>query len=309
MILHYYDKSSKENIDVKRLLKFDLSNVKINLEQYMDGKRADIVVIIDEIKTTITIENKTNTWEHDEQTVFYYNWIKRKYSNYNNTFFYLHPDYNLSSPSSTEFYDIKYSEFNKLISESNDVIITDLKNHIKQKLENNKMEFEEYEKIIIDNFQEYRNIIDIAKQKINTKKNNIVEQINNHLKLFIISNDKEFEKPTNQLFYQTCLENGTLGSYRLYRPEWYFKDNDNEYYFYVEIKFANKNNPFENITFQQTIKGYNESKKIIRNFINTHSPKIKLKEDSDPYFVIDKTEFDSTNLNWNTIEWEEKINS
>ena len=73
-LLELYFKKFPQKLKSNDYLNFDLSQIDIELEKSMDGRRADVFVKINNIDnpnipiSTITIENKTDTSEHGNQT-------------------------------------------------------------------------------------------------------------------------------------------------------------------------------------------------------------------------------------------------
>lgn len=300
----------------KTITDFDLTDISINTEKYMGYGRADIFIEIppkenDRAGITITIENKINTWEHDNQTKIYFDWVQKNYSEYYNVYYFLRPDYNKSDISCDKFLDIRYSEFREMISETDNPIICDLKNHIKQKLEVSEMSFSSYEKEIVENYKGISNMLRNTLSKVNNRKDRIIEKIEHQMvREGIVSKSgiKEWKNSGSvsdeDILRERVNFSGGLGSYRLYRKKWYDED---KYYFYVEIKFHNDTEfPFY-ITFQETIKGYKYSKDTIFDFLK-NDIKVSPVEFSDPHFVILKEKFDScNNYSWDSQEWEEEF--
>lgn len=314
LIKLYYSKFDK-NKNINKLLDFDLSNISSSLEKRMGKKRADIFVEItndkDEVVTTITIENKTNTIEHSDQTVNYYNWVMDNFEHSNNLFFYLFPDYNESKSSSNKYYNLKYSILNEFITDIDDYIILDLKQHIKQRMEVDSMEINNNEKCLIDNFNSYSNIMELLSKKIVNKKQELIQAFNEKLgTLFYIIDWQEIDKVDKTDKPILCMENicnkkiGTT-SLRLYKSNWYVAD---KFYLYIEIKFHDTKvkGPFDRITFQQTVRKYN-------NFSNFDDWKDKngifqvSKESSSNYRVLNCKDFNCNEYNWDSEEWKNQF--
>jgi hypothetical protein len=318
-LLELYFKKFPQKLKSNDYLNFDLSQIDIELEKSMDGRRADVFVKINNIDnpnipiSTITIENKTDTSEHGNQTLDYYNWINNEYKETNNAFFYLYPNYNPSTSISNDFFDIDYSTFNNLITGSNDYIIRDLKTHIKQRMINYSMNINNEEKEIIEHYKDYFDALNDLSIKIKEKKNEIVKDFVSSLNkngYIVIADD---EKVLNNELIIENVKNKNLGttSFRLYKYSWYSKNN---FYLYLEIKFFdNTSSPFELITFQQTIKSYErKSQDIIKEFYYNYC-KNKYYNDKSPYcetfnkyYVLNKLPFkNNKSFSWNTKEWDE----
>ena len=318
-LLELYFKKIPQKLKSNDYLNFDLSQIDIELEKSMDGRRADVFVKINNIDnpnipiSTITIENKTDTSEHGNQTLDYYNWINNEYKETNNAFFYLYPNYNPSTSISNDFFDIDYSTFNNLITGSNDYIIRDLKTHIKQRMINYSMNINNEEKEIIEHYKDYFDALNDLSIKIKEKKNEIVKDFVSSLNkngYIVIADD---EKVLNNELIIENVKNKNLGttSFRLYKYSWYSKNN---FYLYLEIKFFdNTSSPFELITFQQTIKSYErKSQDIIKEFYYNYC-KNKYYNDKSPYcetfnkyYVLNKLPFkNNKSFSWNTKEWDE----
>ncbi len=317
-LLELYFKKFPQKLKSNDYLNFDLSQIDIELEKSMDGRRADVFVKINNIDnpnipiSTITIENKTDTSEHGNQTLDYYNWINNEYEEANNAFFYLYPNYNPSTSISNDFFDVDYSTFNDLITGSNDYIIRDLKTHIKQRMINYSMNINNEEKEIIEHYKDYFDALNDLSEKIKEKKKDIVKAFVSSLNKngYIVIDDEE-KVHNNELIIEN-VKNKNLGttSFRLYKYSWYSKNN---FYLYLEIKFFdNTSSPFELITFQQTIKSYErKSQDIIKEFYYNYC-KNKYYNDKSPYcetfnkyYVLNKLPFkNNKSFSWNTDEWD-----
>lgn len=314
LIKLYYSKFDA-NKNIKELLNFDLSNISSSLEKRMGKKRADIFVEItndkNEVVTTITIENKMNTVEHSDQTINYYNWVMDNFEHSNNLFFYLFPDYNGSKASSNKYYNLKYSVLNEFISDIDDYIILDLKQHIKQRMEVDSMEINSSEKHLIDNFNSYSSLIEYLSKKIVNKKQNLIKAFNEKLgELFYIVDWQEIDKLDKVDKPILCMENifnkkiGTR-SLRLYKNNWYV---ENKFYLYIEIKFHDTNikGPFDRITFQQTVKKYNGFSDF-DNWKDENAIIEVQKESSSNYHVLNCKDFICKEDDWNSEEWKNQF--
>ena len=229
-------------------------------EKYMGGSRADIFVEIPDEKITVTIENKTDTWEHDDQTWAYYNWVEKKYPEHTNYFFYLCPNYNPSTSSCEAYKIITYADLADLIPDgTDDPIIRDLKNHSILKLGVNNMELNNYDIEVIKHYDELTKILSEAKQHILSYQTAAIEEIENSLKRTYRlypwkkgDEEKNKEQIQNTLLIETDPASGIISSYRLHKPEWYKQD---LYYFYVEILFVHNKNygDIRGIRYQRTL--------------------------------------------------------
>lgn len=320
-LLELYFKKFPQKLKSNDYLNFDLSQIDIELEKSMDGRRADVFVKINDIDnpniliSTITIENKTDTSEHGNQTLDYYNWINNEYKEANNAFFYLYPNYNPSKSISNDFFDIDYSTFNNLITSSNDddYIIRDLKTHIEQRMINYSMNINNEEKEIIEYYKDYFDALNDLSKKIKGKKDKIaIAFVSSLIENGYIVIDDDEKVHNNELIIEN-VKNKNLGttSFRLYKYSWYSKNN---FYLYLEIKFSdNTSSPFELITFQQTIKCYeSKSRDIIKEFYYNYC-KNKYNNDKNPccetinkHYVLNKQTFKNIkSFSWNTDEWDE----
>ena len=76
----------------------------------------DLVVEVDFGKKIlpVIIENKVNSFEHNDQTIDYYQWAEKEYSDKNRycdaVYVFLTPDYNTSVPKSDKFLLLKYQD-------------------------------------------------------------------------------------------------------------------------------------------------------------------------------------------------------
>lgn len=303
-LLKYYfdelDLEKNENFD------FDLSQVQVELEKGMDGRRADLLIKIansDKMDWTITIENKTNTAEHDEQTKDYQKWVNNNFKNSYNAFLYLVPDYNDSKPSSKSFKRITYSELNRIIENDDDYIIRDLKTHIKQRLEKNNMEILDNEKILIDDYFKFSTVLDELALKAKKRKNDLIDGFKTKLiseKIRVVSEGNNVD--SDDLIIENIGARSVLGtsSYRLYKASWW---EQRKYYLYLEIKFSNTiNGPFDLITFQQTIMSYSgNSDSIVKKYYIDN--RTNNNEKINRYYVLNKEEFTTESNDWNKDEW------
>ncbi len=238
-----------------------LGDPTVEYEKYMDGSRADIFIVIPDGKITVTIENKTDTWEHDDQTRAYYDWVEKEYPKYTNYFFYLCPNYNPSTPSCKAYKTVTYAALADMIpKDTDDPIIRDLKKHSEDKLGVNNMGLKNYDIKVIKHYDELTKILSEAKQHIADYQNAAIEEIKEKLmsdyRFYWWKDWDEVENKDqipNPLLIETDPARGIISSYRLYKPEWYERD---LYYFYVEILFVHEKNygDIRGIRYQRTLK-------------------------------------------------------
>lgn len=236
----------------------------VKCEQVMLNGRADIFITGKDRcgkPCTLTIENKIDTWEHDEQTQTYYEYIRRFYGKgWINAFLFLKPDYNLSQPSCEKFHCITYSELFALIdNNSEDLFIHDFCNHIKNKLSDGDVIFMELDSLVLKHYEQLNRIIGDVSRKFENFKAQLFQEIccDNRVAGLDIK-DYIFKRSVNQTYTnKDNNEDSTLRVYvksdklQIYRDKWYYKPEALEcgYYFYVELKF-NDNSP-NNIVFQK----------------------------------------------------------
>ena len=216
-------------------------------EKAVPSGRIDIFVEAEDetgCKYTLTIENKVNSWEHDDQTKKYYDFVNTNYPKRKNAFYYLKPFYNQSNCSCDKFVQITYKNLYQMIETCNDNIIVDFKKHIKEYFCEKELKMNEAEKAVLKHYSEMKDLMYRAETVYNLEKNKIFE---------ILKQEFISDKDT----WGSQMEGGSC---RLYRKKWWSgeKENDYEkYYFYVELYFVN-NTP-EEIVVQGTIKRYGQS--------------------------------------------------
>ena len=257
-LLKRYETEAKASIHSDEV---DISSRKIICEKNMDGRRADIFIELENPKITITLENKTNTEEHDDQTSFYYSWVSKSYEEYINIFFYLTPSYNSSRAGCRDYINIKYDDLSRMIPETaKDPIVKDLKRHSKEKLGVKNMVLKDYVIDIIKNYDTVMKIISEAKSEIKAYQIEAIQQIKDKLgNRFEFIDWKKYDKKqhTDKTLLVECKETGgVIHSYRLYKPYWY---EEMQYYFYVEILFhyningENSYGDIRGIKYQRTL--------------------------------------------------------
>ena len=89
--------------------------VKIYLEKYAYGKRIDILIEVVG-KFVITIENKINSFEHDNQTDYYYDFCEKYYAKYDlKKYVFLKPHYNRIKPINENFDIVTYDDIIEIL--------------------------------------------------------------------------------------------------------------------------------------------------------------------------------------------------
>ena len=297
----------------------------VECEKSMLNGRADVFVVAtfnNEIYT-LTIENKIYTWEHNEQTQTYYDFVSRNNKDGHNAYLFLKPYFNPSPVSCKEFKNIYYSNLIGMISETDDYRINDFKRHIEEFLTMKDIKFTEVDKEVLKNLTELREILNSTEDKLSTFKRLLFDKLcrnNAIVGLNYNPNDyKEKNKSDREIYWNTFYDNNELvveiadndTSFRIYKAkEWYKSTGINEdcYYFYVELKF-DENNP-QKILFQEVVKRYGKSDKNVvtefiksTNFGNIKNPKLK---DVRQWFVFSAKEFES-NHEPLSKEWQDDL--
>lgn len=314
-----YAKAKNRTCDMDR---FDFASANIRLEHGMDGKRADIFIEIPETKeqddrtdnyfinsvATITIENKTETREHGEQTFNYRKWVEDNYpKSCFNCFFFLRPHYNNGEAQDTAYYvNIFYSDIKNWLDYSENPIINDFKKHIELFLEAKEMEFNENEKRLIENYYAFKSLQSNLDSKIEEKMNRMVKGVEaglaqNGIQIADTHNNISPGVFIKKRYYDKDRRNF---AYHLFKPEWKCENSgETKYYFYVEIRFLNENHPFE-IAIQRTLKDYktnNSAQTTMMNFIRDNN--IPNNRDlHGQYHPIDPKIFNYDD--WSSNEWE-----
>lgn len=310
LVENYANKQSPQvDIDVSII-----KDITVFTEKNMGMGRADIFATLmaaDGRLITITIENKIYSYEHktDErfQTQVYCDWVIHhpQYAGAYNVFYYLKPDYNDSWASCTAFENITYAEILKMLSESNDPIIQDFKRHIEYALKGDDIVFDHAEKLLLDNYEAFEEIRAEASKKVKMYQDMLLQKVVDGLGQTIVDWRKMQAGQQPDLFCEKVHYGAGIGSYRLYRGEserkWY---QENEHYFYVEIKF--ENGCLNQIKFQCTLrddeKGKNEHK--VHQFLYSN-PDIRKVEVDGRYYVIEQKGF--AQEDWGTDAWEQQF--
>ncbi len=197
---------------------------------------------------TLTIENKVNSYEHDDQTETYYKYVTRNYRTYHNLFLFLAPTYNHSSCSCAHFKKMSYRQIHDLIS-TNDNVTREFQKHIRKFFSGEEQQMNKTDLEVLQNYDELKKIISHAQ----TTFENFQTHIFNALKCEIGS---EVD------VWRTQIKGG---SYRYYKNFWWNDSKkDKKFYFYAELYYTN-NSPRE-IYVQSTIKKYSKTS-VIDKFI------------------------------------------
>lgn len=185
---------------------------------------------------TITIENKIKTGGHETsnkqmQTEEYFDYISNQYNNCYNVFYYLTPETNESIPKSECFVKITYIELLDFISETQDPIITDFMRHARYYFGKEKVMLTERDFFLIEQYKNVMSQISDFEKQISKMKNEIADEINFEIEKKLGITIPEWSKGTNEtMYYEKENWNGKigLGSYRLYKPQWYPADTNNK---------------------------------------------------------------------------------
>ena len=247
LIKYYISKKETNNepLDLE-----NISQIKVKCEQATDNGRIDIFVQVKGAQRdiTITIENKIKTWEHNtkekSQTEEYAEFVNSYYQNSFNTFLYLTPDWNHSEPKSAAFAKITYSKLLELMSDTGDQIIDSFRKHIEIYLTEEMAMLTNTDEYLMRNYLDIKAVLDGFETRITNLKTDIAEAVNRRMEnLFNVTIPEWSEEIVKRmreddLYCEKVNENGKIGmgSYRLSRIKWY---KENEYYFYVEIRYDN----------------------------------------------------------------------
>lgn len=288
-LIEHYAKTKKESI--KTPLPGDLDNISsitVKPEKTTNYGRMDLFVIAKGAQrdVTITIENKIKTGEHETsnkqiQTEEYFDYISNQYNNCYNVFYYLTPETNESIPKSECFVKITYIELLDFISETQDPIITDFMRHARYYFGKEKVMLTERDFFLIEQYKNVMSQISDFEKQISKMKNEIADEINFEIEKKLGITIPEWPKGTNEtMYYEKENWNGKigLGSYRLYKPQWYEKGH---YYFYVEICFDD--GLLQNIYYQLTVKVYGtKNNNTMRNYFEKRALDLSF----HPYYLF-----------------------
>jgi hypothetical protein len=282
-----------------------IKNVSVYPEKTMGFGRADIFVSLtdaDNRLITLTIENKIYSHERMTgdrcQTQVYYDWVTTHYAAAFNIFFYLRPDFNYSCARCAAFENLTYTDLLEMLSPGDDIIIRDFATHIKCALGGGNMTFDSAEKLLLDNYRFFDEKRVEATRKVKAYQEMLIQKIVNQLDLVIVDWRKQQPEEKPDFLSEQVNYGAGIGSYRLYRADWY---KENEYYFYVEIKF--EYGCLNQIYFQATIRNDEKGKyeRRVHMFLD-ENPDISNIGQDDRYYVIEQQPFFSDQ--WDSVEWE-----
>lgn len=267
-------------------------------EKYMGNGRADVFIeLLDgkNVIATITIENKIYSSEHGNQTDKYFKWVNKhnKYIEACNTFFYLRPSFNCSVAGSDNYINLTYMDIVAMVENDetmkNDVIINDFIEHVRKYLGDNTMAFLDYEKEAYVHYKELSRILDETKKKICKIQENVFGKVEEELgkngyNVMDYMRSEETDNGQYVMYRQKVNSSCGVESYRLYKLQWY---KENEFYFYVEIKF--EEGRFDEIHCQPILKKYNKESDIDQ-FVKELVDKVdnKVAEIEKNYCIMDK---------------------
>ncbi|HRX13552.1 MAG TPA: PD-(D/E)XK nuclease family protein [Eubacteriales bacterium] len=222
--------------------------VKIYLEKYAYGKRIDILIEVVG-KFVITIENKINSFEHDNQTDYYYDFCEKYYAKYDlKKYVFLKPHYNRIKPINENFDIVTYDDIIEILkttengkNENYNIIAKDFIEHCRRYL---MKEIKISESDLL-----YLNNIDKITEAQNSYEN-IMDQIKSLVKA-------EIDESQNKSLKWQIADDGN--TYRIYSNDWW---QDRRFYLYSEVKY--NNNSLYDIECQITIKGYINSEWDLR---------------------------------------------
>ena len=262
-------------------------------EKSMGKGRADIFAIIKnngKIVATLTVENKIFSYEHDDQTQTYYNWVygQQEYKDaYINAFFYLRPSFNSSLAVCKQYKNITYADIKRLIGEG-DYITDDFKKHIDHYLGESTMDLTEKQLEIIENYEKLQSTIDEAAAIFATKKNGLIDRVKSAL------SEKDPE-----ILYDVAANSLGIYSLKLYKDKWYKKD---EYYFFAELSF--ENGKMDKVIFQKVAKEYpkKSTEKYLQDFLR--SDLIPIHSENGRMHIWGLVDKYDSSLSWTEEEWQ-----
>ena len=265
---------------------------KVSTEYYIyDDKRIDLLIEAkgDNEDYIIVIENKVDSYEHDNQCIRYYEYIESRFNNIPNRYYiYLKPSTNYSKPSCGSFKELTYDVLYDSIT-SDDKYILDFKNCIVRNYMKSKKN--ELEISILNNF-------DYFYSKVN--------ELNKEFENFLTKEvTKEIE---GEFSCKTEYYGNPHYSLRFYDSDGWSKIKENKdemYYFYIQIVCHNKN--LKEVKFIRTIKSYslNQSSKINR-FAKTIKCADKISSGNNIWYYVDIKEF-NTDKTILSSEWKKEL--
>lgn len=295
----FIEKAHKEKVslNVDNIPFVNIVVTNIRCEKVLPGGRIDIFVeAMDDSGRdyTLTIENKIDSGEHDEQTRRYFDYIERNYKKCINLFFFLKPEYNCSKCDCNEFITITYKELESFIEDKGDGKIADFKNHIKKYFVEVNMGNTDIE--ILRNYRDIKRVYEKAKTAYRTEQKKLNSYMLSHI-----------ERKFMGKWETQVVENE--GSYRFYKKEWWHddkKDSSNRCYFYVELLY--EDDCPDRICVRCCVKKYstaNES--IVIKFLNAN-PNFKFDViNNDDIIELYKMDFNPENCEINSEEWNDKL--
>ncbi len=245
------------------------SDISVKCEKAMNDGRADIFIEADEY--TLTIENKIRSWEHDDQTQIYFNYVNTNYPGKKNGFLFLKPNWNQSPCKCENFKTLTYEKLTEFLITDDEKII-DLKKHIeKYFIEEHRMS----ENLIAENYVEIKRIY----EEFNRFDNNA----RNYIKHYF----------TKEIVFLADQNEIRGSSYRILKNNW----GASNYYFYVEILV--ENNDLNAISVQGTV-WYRprEKNNPFANYLSSHkdvkeTAKVHVIGSSHAWFIPFKESFKS----------------
>lgn len=230
-------------------------------QKYMEEEgRADIFIIAETgqgNRCVVIIENKTDTVEHSNQTTKYARWAESHYSDHQKYLFFLKPDYNQGKAADKQYKIVNYSQLAPLLGGSKNVYIADLKRHIEKYLTEKEIKFMEHEKLVLENYNELKTILDSVERKLINGRRELIKKLQEDGTNGITGfqggtwKGKDNAKEDEIILWET----DSKMTFHFFKKEWYREDKanfGNEFYFYAEIKFID--NTGCNIVCQKTVR-------------------------------------------------------
>ena len=228
-------------LDYGQEKRITLRSCQVECEKCLPGGRIDIFLTARDtngLQYTLTIENKINSWEHNDQTQTYYRYITANYRQSRNTFLFLKPTYNQSPCKCPFFVPITYKELLPLISAC-DPVAEDFKRHIREYFTEKEIHVSECVKEVLKHYNEFREILAEAEKILVIVQRDIFQALRDE-----IIDTKEV--------WGTEISGG---SHRIFKKVWWHDGLPHEkYFFYSEIYFV-RDSPQE-IVVQSTVKRY-----------------------------------------------------
>lgn len=263
-------------------LKVDIART----EMPMNGGRADVFLELEynNDRITFTVENKCYAEEHNtgddkSQTQTYADYIKSKYKDSKNVFYYLKPKFNPSQAKCDDFITITYSELNNYIDVSKDYLINDFKIHIGEFLKMN--DFNDKEKKYLQNYKTIKDFINGAEDKRNVLIKSVMTDLINSF------GEVEFE----------IVDNKTV--LKVYHKDWKTAD----YHFYSEIKFVGGS--LTNVICQNIAYANKKAGGILHEYMKNKDCHC----DYEQWYVLEASEPFSSEEDFLSDKWIEKLKS